>query len=255
MKGTTADGSLLFARYAFPPNELGYCGPPDAAPLLEAAAASRPLAAAEATARCFEGTWPYLEFIAARKGIEDPLDPRVVEAYWLGGDLIADLDVAAGGAELLDALRRTGGSWARSTTSLPSGMTPDHNFHVFAVYPWLGLLNRNLSDQPRLVLDRCRIRWGEVMAVSGEIATVRSRSITWDGSRLGLGGQTEETARLSRNGAALVSPVSPGDVVALHWDWVCDRLCPAQHAAIRESTSRHLTIANLRLERGLDISR
>ena len=26
--------TALFARYAFPPNELGYCGPPDASVLL-----------------------------------------------------------------------------------------------------------------------------------------------------------------------------------------------------------------------------
>ncbi len=31
----TRSGAQLFARYAYPPNELGYCGPNDAAPLLE----------------------------------------------------------------------------------------------------------------------------------------------------------------------------------------------------------------------------
>lgn len=247
----TADGSVLFARYAFPPNELGYCGPPDAGPLLAAAGACRPLASPTATARSFEGTWPYLEFIAARTGLGDPLDPRVVEAYWLGGELIAGLDIAGIGDELLDALRRAGGSWARSTAELPPGMTPDHNFHVFAVYPWLGLLSRNISDQPRHVLDRCRIRWGEVVSIHGDEATVASRSLTWDGARLELGEPTTEPARLRKDGLSLTADVTPGDTVALHWDWVCDRLSRARLEAIRESTTRHLAIANDRLRRGL----
>ena len=32
----------------------------------------------------FEGAYPYLELIAAANGIEDPLDTRVVDAYWIG---------------------------------------------------------------------------------------------------------------------------------------------------------------------------
>lgn len=246
----TADGSVLFARYAFPPNELGYCGPPNAAPLLAAAGAGEPLHHPVATARSFEGTWPYLEFIAARTGIGDPLDARVVEAYWLGGELIAGLDVAAVGEELLVALRRAGGTWARSTAALPVGMTPDHNFHVFAVYPWLGLLTRNISDQPRRVLDRCRIRWGEVVAVRDDEADVASRTVTWDGFRLELGEPVTETARLSKDGASLAAGVTTGDTVALHWDWICDRLGGVQLDAIRESTARHLAIANGRIRSG-----
>ncbi|MGW1020020.1 DUF6390 family protein, partial [Streptomyces niveus] len=30
-------GAVLFARYAYPPNELGYCGPADSAALLRPA--------------------------------------------------------------------------------------------------------------------------------------------------------------------------------------------------------------------------
>ena len=30
----TLTGATMFARYAYPPNVLGYCGPDDASPLL-----------------------------------------------------------------------------------------------------------------------------------------------------------------------------------------------------------------------------
>ncbi len=39
----------------------------------------------------------------------------------------------------------------------------------------------------------------------------------------------------------------PGDWVALHWDWVCDRLSPRQLANLRRSTSRQLAITNDRV--------
>ena len=81
-------GPVLFGRYAFGPNRLGYCGTDDHAALLGHAAAQddREL---RVLARTFEGAYPYLELIARSAGIADPLDQRVVEAYWLGNDLTA----------------------------------------------------------------------------------------------------------------------------------------------------------------------
>ncbi|MGA9597400.1 MAG: DUF6390 family protein [Acidimicrobiia bacterium] len=239
---TAAD---IFARYAYPPNELGYCGPANSGEVLSCG-----LAGLEATARCFEGTWPYFEFIATRHGL-DPLDGRVVESYWLGGALTEGLDVKVEGADLLEELARAGGTWAHSTEDLLPGMTPDHNFHVFAIYPWLGLLSRNLSDQPRLVLDRCRIRWGELIAIDGDTATVASAAIEWDGERLSLGPSRNEAVVLAKGPIRLAGEVSPGDVVALHWNWICGAISQEQLAHLRRSTATHLDIANQRLELGL----
>src|SRR5512139_1310757 len=67
-------GDALFARYAFPPNELGYCGPADTA-----------VDELVARAREFDGAWPYLRAIADAAGVGDPLDIDVVRTYWVGG--------------------------------------------------------------------------------------------------------------------------------------------------------------------------
>src|ERR1039458_5353739 len=86
-----ADGPLLFARYAYPPNALGYCGPGDSQSLLELGADPGSVGNDEGLrrlARRFEGAWPYVELIAAANRIEDPLDLRVVEAYWIGNELL-----------------------------------------------------------------------------------------------------------------------------------------------------------------------
>ena len=243
-------GQQLFARYAYPPNALGYCGPADASEVLGFVHNERTSESFETIARCFEGTWPYFEFIAAAHGL-DPLDEQVIESYWLGGHLTAAIDVQDDGQALLDELAQAGGSWARSRNNLLPGMDPDHNFHVFAVYPWLGLLSRNVGDQPRLVLDRCRIRWGTVVGTTGEQAIVMSRSLLWDGSDLALGDPTEETAQLAKADIRLAGEVYPGDNVALHWDWICDRLTNQQLNDLHSSTMRHIDIANRRLDQQL----
>ena len=80
-------GAELFARYAYPPNELGYCGPGEPAALLEAAVEGGQESLLAHLARQFEGAWPYLELIAGCNAVADPLDARVVEAYWIGNDL------------------------------------------------------------------------------------------------------------------------------------------------------------------------
>jgi hypothetical protein len=235
----------VFARYAYPPNELGYCGPADSGEVLSCG-----LDGLESTARCFEGTWPYFEFIAARHDL-DPLDPDVIESYWLGGSITEELDVKAEGENLLADLARAGGIWAHTTADLLPGMAPDHNFHVFAIYPWLSLLPRNLSDQPRLVLDRCRVRWGTVVDLHGDTATVSSSAIEWDGARLNLGPRREETVTVAKGSIRLAGELHPGDVVTLHWDWICGAISGERLEYLRRSTAAHLDIANERLELGL----
>ena len=56
--------------------------------------------------------------------------------------------------------------------------------------------------------------------------TVRSRPLCFDGSRLVLGAEQTEWARRSVDGMAVTADLQPGDIVSLHWDWVCDRLSP-----------------------------
>ena len=57
--GNTA-GQRLFARYAYAPNHLGYCGPADAAALFELAATGRTQTDVAGIAAQFSGAWPYL---------------------------------------------------------------------------------------------------------------------------------------------------------------------------------------------------
>jgi hypothetical protein len=239
-------GPLLFARFAFPPNRLGYCGPSDHQGLFEMATAPAPAAELAAMARAFEGAYPYLQLIAAANGIGDPLDARVVEAYWVGSALLERVDMASMGAALDRRFRPrvTAPTWHRLEEVVPAGAVPHHSFHVFGVYPWLGLIREGQVDQPLRVLDQCRIRWGTVRRVDGDQAVVSSRPLVWDGRALGYGPLREETVTWGRDGVGLGAPLQPGDVVAMHWEWVCDRLSERRLARLRRWTRHHLDIVN-----------
>ncbi len=231
-------GYALFAQYAFPPNELGYCGPADADVLLRADDPSQ----VAAHAKAFDGAWPYLRAIADAAGSADALDAEVVGAYWVGGPLLDRVDPET----LLTGLQR---AFAGQVTGLlgdlpvSTGIRAHHSFHVFVVYPWVRFLDRDATTALKVLQD-CRIRWGTVEAIEGDHAVMLSRPLTFDGSSLGFGEPTRERVRWRKDGASLITAPLAGDVVAAHWDWVCGTLTESEAAALRDATQTTLDVVN-----------
>jgi hypothetical protein len=247
----TVPGPVLFARYAFPPNSHGFCGPADSGGLFEYGVAGVDDGGLREMARQFAGAWPYLELIAAATGVTDPLDRRVVEAYWIGSPRLDQVTTRAVGNSMEDRFRNMAGArFASITEGVLAGGVPHHSFAVFCIYPYTGLLtDRRKAPQALTVLDRCRIRWGQVQAVEGDQVVVASRALVWDGVQLSLGPPGTETVVQSVDGVGMVGGLKPGDCVSLHWEWVCDRLTAAQLGRLRRYTERHLAIVNDRATR------
>jgi hypothetical protein len=239
-------GPVLFARYAFPPNSHGFCGPADSAGFFEYGVTGQDDGGLRAMAQQFAGAWPYLQLIAGATGLSDPLDRRVVEAYWIGSPRLDMVGTRSVGNSMEDRFRYlTGARFSSITEGVLAGGVPHHSFAVFCIYPYTGLLtDRRKAPHALTVLDRCRIRWGQVRTVRGDQVVVESRPLTWDGVRLGLGAAETETAVRSVDGVGMVGDLEPGDWVSLHWEWVCDRLGPAQVDRLRRYTERHLAIVN-----------
>jgi hypothetical protein len=202
-------------------------------------------------ARQFAGAWPYLELIAGATGLADPLDRRVVEAYWIGSPRLDQVGTRAVGDSMEDRFRfMTGARFSSITEGVLAGGVPHHSFAVFCIYPYTGLLtDRRKAQHALTVLDRCRIRWGRVLAVHGDHVVVESRALTWDGDTLSLGPITTETVVQAVDGVGMVGTVAPGDWVSLHWEWICDRLSEEQVSRLRSYTERHLAIVNDRQTR------
>jgi hypothetical protein len=242
---TGVSGTELFARYAYPPNELGYCGPGEPATLLEAAVEGGQDSLLAHLARQFEGAWPYLELIAGCNGVADPLDRRVVEAYWIGNDLTRRVPPSILAMSLDERFsHRAGTRFPPLIAAAWNGGVAQHNFHVFAVYPWLGLLRAGHSSVSLEVLDQCRIRWGQVVALCGDRVTVASRGLELVGSQLLLGDERVEVVRRGVAGVGFVDHLAAGDAVALHWDWVCERLSGRALRRLQTATLDNLRAVN-----------
>lgn len=239
-------GPVLFARYAFGPNRLGYCGSDAVDELFGEVTAGHDDRALRELARSFEGAWPYLELIARANGLPDPLDRRVVEAYWLGNSLLDGVGARALGESMTARFRprvRPDG-WRWLATKPEAGGVPVHAFHVLDVFPRVGLLRSGSVDGALGVMNACRIRWGRVIERDGDWLVVNAVPLTMTGGRLALGSPVVERVQGWRDGAGFLDRVGPGDVIAIHWSWACDRLSPARLADLVRWTTREIEVAN-----------
>lgn len=239
-------GPILFARYAYGPNRLGYCGPDGAGELFEQATIGGEDGALRALARQFEGAYPYLELIAAANGLPDPLDPRVVEAYWLGSPLLERVTPGLMGRSLERRFRPRlrGDGWRWLATKPEDGAVPVHAFHVLDVFPRLGLMRTGAIDRALEVMDSCRIRWGRVLSRDGDWLVVSVVPLAMEDGRLTLAPAREERVRGWQDGAGFLDGALPGDTVSIHWDWACDRLDAKRLQTLIGWTRRELEIAN-----------
>ena len=201
-------GRELFACYAFPPNELGYCGPADTT---QAELASH--------AKEFDGAWPYLQAIADAAGIADPLDDDVVRNYWVGGPLLDKVDPD----ELLTRLRS---AFTGQVTGMlddiiarqcpgPSQLSCLRRLPVGAIpRPRTGDAGARDAGLPDPMGHR-RVRRRRACRHHVAAADVRRRHTRARRrrARSGCGGaRTARRWRPHRNRAI---------IVAAHWDWVC----------------------------------
>jgi hypothetical protein len=234
------DGVALGARFSLATNRLNYCGPADAEPALyRAITEGTHLAEAGEALLRFEALQPYLELIGEKHGLS-PLDERVVEAYWIGNELLEAFDRSDLRA-LLEKLVRRGlpRSIARRLAEhLPEGAIPHHVFHVsfVGVGAVTGHVETTLAN-----MEACRPASAEVTAVKGTRLTLRHPTLRNEGGSLQLGPPSERELPFDPR---VLPGVAVGDSVALHWNWPALRLSPAQREALERYTARSLLAAN-----------
>lgn len=239
-------GPILFARYAYGPNRLGLCGPDDAESLIGQGSRGEDERELRGLALGFEGAYPYLELIARANGIADPLDRRVVEAYWLGSSLLDAVTPNLLGESLRQRFRARlrGPAWGWMASTAPAGAKPVHAFHVLDVFPRVGFLRAEQAGAVLTAMDSCRIRWGRVVGRVGDELVVDVVPLAMEAGKLRLGTPRPETVAGWRDGMGFLGDVQPGDVVSIHWGWACDVLDGDQAARLIAWTRRELDIAN-----------
>jgi hydrogenase maturation factor len=235
------EGMSRFVRYGFMPNRLRYCGGDDNRTLFEYGIERVVDKGLQQLLVQFTGALPYLKLIAHANGLADPFDARVVEAYWLGNELLEHVEMR----QLYNSLAERFGKQLQGRTrdlvlgKAPAGARPHHSFHVLDVHSRVGELPMAMH-----ILESCRVSWGRVQQVDGGELLVQRQPLVLCDQKLGLGEPSLERVVRQVDGRGFADAAQPGDWVSIHWGWVCEVISDRQQAQLERYTRYHLALAN-----------
>lgn len=234
------DGLDLAIRFSYRVNHLRYCGPKEAEEAFTAYLERKehPQHVKECLRR-FEGLLPYLDAIA-KKHHKDLFDYEVIEAYWVGNELLEGWTTKEL-CGILDALEKRGlppSHVKEKKKQLIEGMFPHHAWNVFfvGVGKITGAVPTTLMN-----MNKCRPSWGTVLEVKEDTLKVRMNEVIFQNKLFLLGKETENDASYL---PSMLKEVKPGDAVALHWGFAGLILSKEQQEQLEQYTRRLLSILN-----------
>jgi hypothetical protein len=239
------DGILRCARYAFMPNYYQYCGPDKNKSLFEYCAANYYEPNLQRILSEFEVMHPYLKLIARENKIKDEFDPRVVEAYWLGNDLTEGVMIRnlyrhfTEDKNLKAKLKKS--LVERVLGILPGKAKPHHNFHVMNI--WLRAGKMNIKHTLKSI-DECRISWGTVKKINKSRIIIDFQPLIFLDNKLILGNNYDREVLTQFNDKGFVRDLKVGDLVTVHWGWVCEKINDEQLKNLIKYTRESLIIFN-----------
>jgi len=146
--------------------------------------------------------WPELQRIGKKANLE-PTSYAVVEAYWLGNKLLES-------------------EW--------EGDLPFHLVRVLHVA-------HNLPVEPNIsAVNRCAVRWGEVVRIEKEVVVAKLRSLKKENGRYELT-QTQETVRRLPGDT---TDLKVGDTIIVHWGYICKKIDAGETQHLADWTEKSL---------------
>jgi len=179
---------LRCSHYSFGPNRLHYCGPDANAEILDYINSGAADPGLEQLLKQFKTLYPYLRLIAEASGIADPFDERVVEAYWIGNELLENVSRRRLYRHLIDEQeikKRLGSKDFRWIEKKVAQYTmPHHSFHVLNIW-----MRTGHSECPHALetMDACRVSWGKVVQLDGPTVAVETPPLIFQDGKLALG--------------------------------------------------------------------
>jgi len=242
---SSGDGVARCARYAIGPNKLHLCGPDVGTEVFAYLRSGESDAGLTNILSQFQTLYPYLQAIAAANRIRDPFDPRVVEAYWIGNELLEQIPPKRYYDHLVDvvALKKKypPARFQEVVDKIRQGARMHHSFHVLNLYRRTG---HEQVDHTLETFAQCLVSWGEIMAIDGPTFTVRSRPLVVEGHTLVLGESVEQQVRRRLWDDDLLESANVGDTLSIHWGVPCEVLSAAQVTSLERYTRYHLALAN-----------
>lgn len=240
------DGITRCSRYAFGPNRLHYCGP-DANKEMKGLIENNPThdGGLSHLLKQFKTLFPYLKHIAVANGIRDPFDSRVVEAYWLGNDLLATIEKRELHTFLVDEMRLkdkiNNKEFRKIEEKIGRGALPHHSFHVLNIWSQEGHTDL-LESVARM--GECQISSGIVVGVHGPKITVSTEPLVYQGGKLALGLPIERVITRSLESEYDIERIKIGEIVSIHWGVPCEVITKEQAETLRSYTLKNIAFAN-----------
>lgn len=236
------------SRYSFGPNRLHYCGPDankELHDLIESGESNIGLAH---LLKQFKTLFPYLRQIAQTNGIIDTFDNKVVEAYWLGNELLDTVDknkmynFIVDDLKVKDKLKNKEFSWLEE--KIRRGAIPHHSFHVMNIWQQTGH-NDLLSDLSRM--GECLISSGVVTSVKGSEIIVSTEPLVYVGGKFALGEPVSKTLTRQLESEYDIEQIKPGQIVSIHWSVPCEVITKKQADTLKKYTLKNIAFANLNI--------
>lgn len=212
-------GARLAISYGYIPCALGLCGPQDKKRkgiinrFLKGS--RKPDAEIKKILQDFKGAYPYYKLIARSNGIKDPLRASVVEAYWLGNSLLANVKTADFKKMMREEFLPLGHMPENKINDLPVKAIAYHSFHVLHVGTVTGRFKETQSG-----LDLCRVSWGKVQRIKKEELTVERQPLEFK-KKISLAKPVMKGVRWNKD---ILPEVSVGDWVSIHWNTAIEKL-------------------------------
>ncbi len=238
------DGAILAARYAYMPNQLRYCGGDRNSELLSYIGTNRVDQGLNNLLVEFETMYPYLKLIAEANNIIDPFDYRVVEAYWIGNELLETVSARGIYEHMVDGQRMKAKFKNKILEKvfgkIPLGAKPHHSWHVFNI----PRANREYYPAEYLnTLNQCRIVPAKIVEISSDKLKVVYEPLVVKNDIIIIGSKIRERIYFDKN---IYFDLKVGSWVAVHWGWVCDVLTDSQVKNLKKWTDYNLTLANIK---------
>ncbi|MBU0670979.1 hypothetical protein KKF29_02365 [Patescibacteria group bacterium] len=239
-------GILSCTTYAFMPNKLSYCGPDNNRDLLEYGATRTVDAGLKNILSDFQNLWPYLKFIANNNKIADPFDNRVVEAYWVGNELLENTTMKGFHRHLIDTLqikkKLDPASLEYLIGKIPLGAKPHHTFHVLNVFLRTGhWALANVLE----TIDNCRVGWGQISQIEKDHFMVRTQPLVMREKKLELGQPIIKKIKKTIDDKTFINVANLNDWVSFHWGFACEKINIRQVVNLQRYTTEAIKLANL----------
>ena len=223
----------LAAKYSFMPNKLNYVEHCDADRIIfdYCCGHKKSYKMARELIESMESVNIFLRLIAEKNNLKE-LSRKVVEAYWIGNELLDSIN----GSDIKKALKKELKPEVARLLSkkVPSNAVPHHSFHVFHINAVSGaqIFFSNI--------DNCRIHSAIVSDVGKGTLVVSYKPLV----KLGRIEQKQDVEKKISYNPKLVKGLAVGDIIAVHWNLAIDKLTKKQAESLDEYTQINIRAMN-----------